>query len=607
MSILNRSGQGAANFSHEFYFNKKHPVKTFYHFFDREQKNLALAAFFFIIKHSPVWAMPVITANIITALSKAVTQGTVGSGEIRAILINLGVIAFLVLQNIPTQSLFIYFLATSVREIEGSLRLSLVRKLQQLSFSFHDRYHSGTIQSKVLRDVESIRNLIMLSMNSLLPALVTFLFALWMTLSKQPLLTLVFVVSMPVAALVIKVFRGKMRETNAILRQDMEKMNEHLTEMIEMIPVTRAHGLEKMEITKLEKQFSIIHVNGVRLDVVSAVFGAINWVIFQLLQVLCLAVTIPFALQGKIGVGDVVLFQGLYGAVLNAVSTILNVYPELERGIEAINSIGEILEDPEVEENEGKLVVQNVQGNIDFKNVYFSYPGTTEHAIQDFTLSIKAGQSVAFVGASGSGKSTLMQLVLGLRRPNQGAIFLDGKDLSTLDMRTVRHHVSVVPQSVILFSGTIRENITYGLKEFSEEQLIEAARMANALEFIEQLPKGFDTPIGEYGSRLSGGQRQRIAIARALIRNPRILILDEATSALDVASERQVQIAIEQSMRGRTTLIVAHRLSTIRHADLVVVLERGRLVEMGTYRELIQKDGFFSRLVALDESPVIRN
>ncbi|TCW61711.1 ABC transporter ATP-binding protein [Treponema sp. J25] len=607
MSILNRSGQGAASFSHEFYFNKKHPVKTFYHFFDREQKNLALAALFFIIKHSPVWAMPVVTANIITALSKAVTQGTVGIGEIRVILINLGVIAFLVLQNIPTQSLFIYFLATSVREIEGSLRLSLVRKLQQLSFSFHDRYHSGAIQSKVLRDVESIRNLIMLSMNSLLPALVTFLFALWMTLSKQPLLTVVFVVSMPIAVLVIKVFRGKMRETNAILRQDMEKMNEHLTEMIEMIPVTRAHGLERMEIAKLEKQFSVIQVNGVKLDVVSAVFGAINWVIFQLLQVLCLAVTIPFALQGKIGVGDVVLFQGLYGAVLNAVSTILNVYPELERGIEAINSIGEILEDPEVEENEGKLVVQNVQGNIDFKNVYFSYPGTTEHAVQDFTLSITAGQSVAFVGASGSGKSTLMQLVLGLRRPNQGAIFLDGKDLSTLDMRTVRHHVSVVPQSVILFSGTIRENITYGLKEFSEEQLIEAARMANALEFIEQLPKGFDTPIGEYGSRLSGGQRQRIAIARALIRNPRILILDEATSALDVASERQVQIAIEQSMRGRTTLIVAHRLSTIRHADLVVVLERGRLVEMGTYRELVQKDGFFSRLVALDESPVIRN
>ncbi|MEJ5187604.1 MAG: ABC transporter ATP-binding protein [Breznakiellaceae bacterium] len=607
MSILNRSGQGAASFSHEFYFNKKHPIKTFYHFFDREQKNLALAAFFFIIKHSPVWAMPVVTANIITALSSALAEGSVGSGEIRAILINLGVIAFLVLQNIPTQSLFIYFLATSVREIEGSLRLSLVRKLQQLSFSFHDRYHSGAIQSKVLRDVESIRNLIMLSMNSLLPALVTFLFALWMTLSKQPLLTLVFVVSIPIAVLVIKVFRGKMRETNAILRQDMEKMNEHLTEMIEMIPVTRAHGLERMEIAKLEKQFSVIQVNGVKLDVVSAVFGAINWVIFQLLQVLCLAVTIPFALQGRISVGDVVLFQGLYGAVLNAVSTILNVYPELERGVEAINSIGEILEDPEVEENEGKLVVRNVQGNIDFKNVYFSYPGTTEHAIEDFTLSITAGQSVAFVGASGSGKSTLMQLVLGLRRPSKGAIFLDGQDLSTLDMRTVRHHVSVVPQSVILFSGTIRENITYGLKEFSEEQLIEAARMANALEFIEQLPKGFDTPIGEYGSRLSGGQRQRIAIARALIRNPRILILDEATSALDVASERQVQIAIEQSMRGRTTLIVAHRLSTIRHADLVVVLERGRLVEMGTYRELVQKDGFFSRLVALDESPVIRN
>jgi len=593
--------------SHEFYFNKKHPIKTFYHFFDREQKNLFLAALFFIIKHSPVWAMPVVTANIINALSDAVTNPALRDGATHRIIINLIIITILAVQNIPNQSLFIYFLAKAVRQIEGSLRLSLVRKLQQLSLAFHDRTHSGAIQSKILRDVESIRNLIMVGLNNLLPAVVTFIFAFTMTLIKEPWISLLFLLSIPLAVMLIKVFRERMKSTNAVLRQDMERMNEQLAEMIEMLPVTKAHGLENTELNRLEKQFSIIQVNGLKLDVISALFGAINWVGFQLLQILCLAVTIPFVLQGRIGIGEVVLFQGLYGSVLNAVSSILNIYPDLERGLEAINSIGDVLTDEEIEENEGKEIVERVQGDIEFKQVYFSYPATKDHAIEDFSLSIKSGQSVAFVGPSGSGKSTLMQLILGLRRPQQGRILLDGKDLSTLDMRTFRSFVSVVPQSVILFSGSIRENITYGLRGFTEAQVIEPARMANALEFIQKLPQGFDTPIGEYGGKLSGGQRQRIAIARALIRNPSILILDEATSALDVESERQIQIAIEQSMVGRTTLIVAHRLSTIRNADTIVVLDRGSISEIGSYRELILQNGAFNRLVSLQEMGIARD
>lgn len=587
--------------SHEFYFSKRHPLKTFYHFFDREQKNLVLSGLFFIIKHSPVWAMPVIMANIINALSSGVSNPEMSSEAVRQIIINLIIITVLALQNIPNQSFFIYFLARAVREIEGSLRLSLVRKLQQLSLAFHDRTHSGAIQSKILRDVESIRNLIMIGMSNLLPAVITFIFAFTMTLLKEPWISLLFLLSIPLAVILIKVFRGRMKDTNAVLRQDMERMNAQLSEMIEMIPVTKAHGLEETELGRLEKQFSVIQVNGLKLDVISALFGAINWVGFQLLQILCLAFTITFALQGRISIGDVVLFQGLYGSVLNAVSSILNIYPDLERGLEAITSVGEVLTDEETEENEGKEIVTEVQGSIEFRNVYFSYPNTNKHAIEDFSLSIQSGQSVAFVGPSGSGKSTLMQLVLGLRRPQQGQILLDGRDLMTLDMRTFRTFVSIVPQSVILFSGSIRENITYGLREYTENQVIEAARKANALEFIQALPQGFDTTIGEYGGKLSGGQRQRIAIARALIRNPKILILDEATSALDMESERQVQIAIEQAMQDRTTLIVAHRLSTIRNADIIVVLDRGTIAEIGSYRQLILNNGPFNRLVSLQE------
>ncbi len=591
--------QKRLRFSHEYYFNRKRPFRTFYHFFDHEQKNMCAAIVFFLIKHAPVWALPVVTGNIINALASSGSTPGNEAFYIHAIALNLSVMALLIFQNIPTHTLFIYFLAKSVRGIEAGLRLSIVRRIQQMSVSFHDRVNSGAIQSKVLRDVESVRNLIMLALNAFLPALVSFIVAFAITLDRQPLIALVYLAAIPLSLVLMRLFRGKMRETNSVLRQDMEQMTEDVTEMIQMIPVTKAHGLEEIEIEKLEKKFSFVRTNGLKLDTVSAVFGAMNWVSFQFLQVVCLAFTVPFALAGRIGVGDVVLFQGLFNSVLGAVATILNVYPDVARGFEAINSIADILESPDIDDNEGKLLVSKIRGDISFEGVTFSYPGIELHAVSDLTLEIRKGQCVAFVGESGSGKSTVMQLVMGIRRPDSGIIRIDGIDMATLDLRTYRQHISVVPQAVVLFSGSVRENITYGLKSVSDEQVREAARMANAGEFIEKLPQGFDTRIGEHGSKLSGGQRQRIAIARALIRDPRVLIFDEATSALDVVSEKLVQDAIDLMVSGRTTFIVAHRLSTIRNADLVVVLSQGRIVEAGPYAELASRGGAFASLKAL--------
>ncbi|HKL86719.1 MAG TPA: ABC transporter ATP-binding protein [Treponemataceae bacterium] len=587
------------NYHTALYFNRKKPLRTFYHFFDHEQKNMGLAMLCFLFKHSPVWILPLVTGNVINALTNAVTNPGNSGSYIHTIILNLVILSVLIFQNIPTHTLFIYLLAKSVRQIEALLRLSIVRRIQEMSISFHDRVNSGAIQSKVLRDVESVRNLIMLGMNALLPAFVSFIFAFTVTLTKQPFIALVYPIAIPIAIGLMVLFRGKMRETNSILRQDMEKMTEDVTEMIEMIPVTKAHGLEETQIKKLEEKFDFVRTHGLRLDTVSAAFGAMNWVAFQFLQVLCLAFTVPFALSGKIGVGDVVLFQGLFNSVLGAVATILNVYPDISRGVEAINSIGDILESSDIEENEGKKIISEISGKISFGQVTFSYPEITSHAIKSFDLEIASGESVAFVGESGSGKSTIMQLVMGLRQPNSGIVRVDGIDLTTVDRRSFRQHISVVPQNVILFSGTVRENISYGLSSVSETKILRAIEMANAREFIEKLPRGLDTAIGEKGSRLSGGQRQRIAIARALIRNPQILIFDEATSALDVASEKLVQEAIDAVRKDRTTLIVAHRLSTIKNVDTVVVLGQGMILEKGPYAELSSRGGEFSRLKSL--------
>jgi ATP-binding cassette subfamily B protein len=245
--------------------------------------------------------------------------------------------------------------------------------------------------------------------------------------------------------------------------------------------------------------------------------------------------------------------------------------------------------------------VEDIEGHVEFKNVSYKYPNTDQLVVKDFSLDVKPGECIAVVGSSGSGKSTLMNLIIGLLIPTEGQFMIDGKSITEFNLSQYRHHISVVPQNSILFAGTIRENITYGLSKYSEEDLNRAVEMANLNEFLSELPSGIETNIGEHGDKLSGGQKQRITIARALIRNPKILILDEATSALDNISEYQVQKAISKSIRGRTTFIVAHRLSTIRDADRIVVMEQGVAVEMGTYQELMDKKGKFYELKCLSD------
>ena len=286
--------------------------------------------------------------------------------------------------------------------------------------------------------------------------------------------------------------------------------------------------------------------------------------------------------------------------VVGSVQGIVTIMPQLSSGIESMRSIGEVLESPDIEANEGKLAVTSVQGQFTFEKVSFSYTDTPRPALSDFSLEVSAGECLAVVGESGSGKTTLMSLIIGFRRPTAGRILLDGVDMSTIDFRTFRQYLAVVPQQTVLFSGSVRENITYGLKDVSEAKLNEALQMANCADFVNNLPKGIDTVIGSHGGKLSGGQRQRIAIARALLRDPRVIILDEATSALDLESEFLVQQAINRLIAGRTSFIVAHRLSTIRNAHRVLVMRDGQIEEIGTSEELLSReDSAFSRMHAL--------
>ena len=261
--------------------------------------------------------------------------------------------------------------------------------------------------------------------------------------------------------------------------------------------------------------------------------------------------------------------------------------------MESVRSIGEVLNSDDVEDNRGKQSFSYLVGGYDFENIHFQYPKSQTPILNGISFHVNPGETIALVGESGSGKSTLLNMVIGFLNPQQGRIFVDGIDLSSINLPSYRQFLAVVPQTTMLFSGSIKDNITYGLSDVTSEQLNRAVEAANLKHLIDSLPNGLDTPVGEHGDKLSGGQKQRISIARALIRNPRVILFDEATSALDSISEKLIQDAIENLTKDRTTFIVAHRLSTIRNADKICVIQNGVCVEFGTWQELMEKKGAF--------------
>jgi ATP-binding cassette subfamily B protein len=422
--------------------------------------------------------------------------------------------------------------------------------------------------------------------------------AVVVTAIRVPNFLIFFILVAPIASITIIRLRKSLNEYNEDFRSQIEKMSSRVNEMTTLLTVTRAHGLERRAVGRMKDSFASVQEAGLKLDRINGRFNAAAWVTFQLANVFCLILSAYFALQGKFGIsaGDVVLLTSNFGMLIGSVILLASLAPAISKGFASITSLSEVLESPDLEINQGKRSVDKVDGVIEFKDVSFTYPTNHKPSLDQITFSATPGKMVALVGPSGSGKSTLINLVIGFLRPSQGAIKIDTLDYKDLDLRTVRKYLSVVPQESVLFDGTIAENISYGLSDVSSQEVELALRDANAWDFVQAFDDGVETIVGERGARLSGGQRQRLAIARALIRNPRILILDEATSALDSESEKLIQDALSRLMKDRTTFVVAHRLSTVQEADRILVLDEGKIVESGTHSELVSKQGLYRRL-----------
>lgn len=576
---------------HREYRNRR-AFQNYIGFYSGYKLRFILVWIMYLVKASPAYVLPILTAEIVNMITDSAVTGEMFYRKLWEILA-IGFVA--IVQNIPSHMLYVWLMSVPCRTVERNLRSALCIRLQHLSIPYHTTTKMGELQNKVTRDVESIENMTRMLLDTIPHLVLSIGVAVVVTLIKAPLFVLFYVAVVPFAVLLFVSIRKRMVELNREFRRSIEEMSGKVTEMLRLIPITRAHHVEDLEISRVNQRLEQIRSSGLRVDYINSVFASVNWVILMLFNLGTL-VLIAYLYKRDIlhiGVGDIGLLTGYFSTITATVLMAMNCLPGITKGLESVKSIGEVLECPDIELNAGKPEVTSVQGDFVFDHVSFRYPGSEAHALDDICLHVKAGETIALVGPSGAGKSTMAHLVIGFVRPTSGRLLLDGRDMNEIDLRSYRTFISVVTQETLLFDGTIRENICYGVNP-TEFELMDAVRGADLLDLIDSLPEGLDTRVRENGARLSGGQKQRIAIARALLRDPRVLILDEATSALDVESEAQVKAALDRLVKGRTTFIVAHRLSTIRDADRIVVMANGRIAEIGTHQELKARNGIYA-------------
>lgn len=500
------------------------------------------------------------------------------------------------------KNIFLYIKNILLRIVELKLvkeiRDRLYIHIQTLSLGYFNRQHSGTITSIVMNDVEQLQTALAVVFQRLFvePINILTFVALLFIISWK--LALIAIIIIPLAGIAIfsigRSIRRKSRRTQAKIAEIMQI----LTETVTSIRIVKAFVNEKEEVknfTRESKHYFKLLLKRARLDLIAGptteTFGVIIGVVllwYGGMEVLA---------QKGVSAEDFIRFILILFSILGPIKQLSNVNLKIQIGAASAERIFGLLDTPpEIVEDPDPVELDVFNNAIEFDQIHFEYSDADERVLDGVSFTIKKGEIVALVGPSGSGKSTIADLIPRFFDVSKGALRIDGKNVRKISFSSLRGSMGIVTQEVILFNDTIRKNIAYGQSDVTEEAIQKAAEAANALEFIEQTPDGFDTLIGERGVNLSGGQKQRLAIARALLKNPPILILDEATSALDTESEKMVQKAIEVLMKDRTVLVIAHRLSTVQNADKIVVLDKGKILEVGSHNELYEKGGLYRRL-----------
>ena len=476
------------------------------------------------------------------------------------------------------------------------IREALFEKFQRMPLAYFDRHQTGEIMSYVTNDVQALQNALvdklieLVTESSVLVGSIVLMFYLdWK-------LTFITLITVPLVGQAMNIFGKKLKKSGIVIQERLADINSLLQESISAVRVVKSFVRERYEIERFHRQNELnFQAEMKNVQLTSLLTPTVEFLA---------AITVTFILwiggyevvQGDLTAGALVAFLTYAVNLANPVKRISRIYGTVQRAMAAADRVFDVIDMEEmIHDKEDAVPLPKIEGRVAVKDVSFSYKEGAP-ALSHVSLEASPGQLVAFVGPSGAGKSTIANLIPRFYEVDEGVIEIDGHDVRDVTLNSLREQIGIVPQETMLFSSSVRENIRYGRLEATDEEVEEAARAANAEEFILQLPQGYETKIGERGLNLSGGQRQRIAIARAILKNPRILILDEATSALDTESEKIVQAALDKLMVGRTSFAIAHRLSTIFNADCIYVIDGGRIVEQGTHAELLAAGGLYSTL-----------
>lgn len=521
--------------------------------------------------------------------------------KVHHLTIAIGIALFIfVIVRPPIEFIRQYLAQWTSNKILYDIRKKLYNHLQALSARFYANNQVGQVISRVINDVEQTKDFILTGLMNIWSDCITIIIALSIMFFLDVKLTLAALFIFPFYILTVYVFFGRLRKLTRERSQALAEVQGFLHERVQGISVVKSFAIEDNEAKNFDKKntnFLTRALKHTRWNAYS--FAAINTVT-DIGPIIVIGVGAYLAISGSITVGTLAAFVGYLELLFGPLRRLVASFTTLTQSFASMDRVFQLIdEDYDIKNGVGAQPIEIKQGRIDIDHVSFQYNDNEAPILKDINLSIEKGETVAFVGMSGGGKSTLINLIPRFYDVTSGQILIDGHNIKDFLTGSLRNQIGLVQQDNILFSDTVKENILLGRPTATDEEVVEAAKMANAHDFIMNLPQGYDTEVGERGVKLSGGQKQRLSIARIFLNNPPILILDEATSALDLESESIIQEALDVLSKDRTTLIVAHRLSTITHADKIVVIENGHIVETGTHRELIAKQGAYEHLYSI--------
>ncbi|KYD08684.1 hypothetical protein B4119_0501 [Parageobacillus caldoxylosilyticus] len=495
-----------------------------------------------------------------------------------------------------------YFAQWTASKVLYDIRNQLFTHMQKLSFTYYSNHRTGEIISRVINDVEQTKDFIITGLMNLWLDMATIMIALVIMMKMDMKLTLVSISTLPIYALSVKYFFGRLRQRTRMRSQALAELQAYLHERVQGMSVIKSFAIEEAE----QKRFSAQNNHFLTKALMHTSWNAKSFAVVNTVTDIAPIMVIIYAgyqvLLGHITVGTMVAFVGYIDRLYSPLRRLVNSSTTLTQSFASMDRMFEFFDEPyDVTDAPNAVDCREVKGDIVFDHVTFAYHKNEPPVLRDISFSVKAGETIALVGMSGGGKSTLVSLIPRFYDVTEGRILLDGIDIRDIRVRSLRDKIGIVFQDSFLFSDSVKDNILLGKPDATDEEVIAAAKAANAHDFIMSLPDGYDTKVGERGIKLSGGQKQRIAIARVFLKNPPLLIFDEATSALDLENEHYIQEALERLAKNRTTFIVAHRLSTITHADRIFLIENGKIVESGTHEELMAKQGSYYHLFTIQQ------